>query len=111
MSVALALRSWLVALQVLGKKRPDGSALLSVSELRDGIVTFEDPDDAERYGNLLEAEGRLEVHQRTHPCCLSLEEVCPSRQLLDTPHSVCLRAFGSMLGLTPALPHVDVYRG
>ncbi|CAL5227825.1 g10853 [Coccomyxa viridis] len=47
--------------RVLGKKRPDGSALLSVSELRDGIVTFEDPDDAERYGNLLEAEGRLEV--------------------------------------------------
>ena len=48
-------------LQVLGKKRPDGGHLLSVSELQDGIVTFEDPDDAERYGNLLEAEGRLEV--------------------------------------------------
>lgn len=48
-------------LQVLGKKRPDGSALLSVSELRDGIVTFEDADDAERYGNFLEADGSVEV--------------------------------------------------
>ncbi len=65
--------SMTLALQVLGKKRPDGSALLSVSELRDGIVTFEDPDDAERYGNLLEAEGRLEVHQRTfHIICRCL---------------------------------------
>ena len=93
MSVALALRSWLLASQVLGKKRPDGSALLSVSELRDGIVTFEDPDDAERYGNLLEAEGRLEVHQRTTLIgCMSLERVCASRHLLDAPDSVRVNA-------------------
>ncbi len=90
MSVALALRSWLVALQVLGKKRPDGSALLSVSELRDGIVTFEDPDDAERYGNLLEAEGRLEVHQRTHPCCLHLAGRSVSQQATAGYTSQCL---------------------
>ncbi|CAK0750131.1 hypothetical protein CVIRNUC_001966 [Coccomyxa viridis] len=47
--------------RVLGKRRADGSPLLSVSELRDGIVTFEDGDDAERYGNLLEADGHMEV--------------------------------------------------
>lgn len=46
---------------MLGKRRADGSPLLSVSELRDGIVTFEDGDDAERYGNLLEADGHMEV--------------------------------------------------
>ena len=54
-------------MQVLGKKRADGSPLLSVSELRDGIVTFEDMDDAERYGNLLEADGSTEVNS----ACLS----------------------------------------
>ena len=48
-------------MQVLGKKRADGSPLLSVSELQDGIVTFEDMDDAERYGNLLEADASTEV--------------------------------------------------
>ena len=46
---------------MLGKRRADGSPLLSVSELRDGIVTFENGDDAERYGNLLEADGHVEV--------------------------------------------------
>lgn len=51
-----------MCMQVLGKKRADGSPLLSVSELRDGIVTFEDMDDAERYGNLLEADGSTEVN-------------------------------------------------
>lgn len=47
--------------QVLGKRRPDGTSLLSVSELRDGIVCFEDGDEAERFGNLLEADGSVEV--------------------------------------------------
>ena len=52
--------------QVLGKRRADGSPLLSVSELRDGIVTFEDGDDAERYGNFLEADSHMEVCISVH---------------------------------------------
>lgn len=47
--------------QVLGRRRADGSSLISVSEMCDGIVTFEDEGDAQRYGALLEAEGHLEV--------------------------------------------------
>ena len=62
--------------QVLGKRRADGSPLLSVSELRDGIVTFEDGDDAERYGNLLEADGHMEVGSSVDNAVISLQPVC-----------------------------------
>lgn len=47
--------------QVLGRRRPDGSALISVSEMRDGIVTFEDEEEAARFGALLEADRQAEV--------------------------------------------------
>ena len=47
--------------QVLGRRRPDGSALISVSEMRDGIVTFEDEAEAARFGALLEADRQAEV--------------------------------------------------
>jgi hypothetical protein len=43
--------------QVLGRRRADGSSLIRCSELLDGAVAFEDEADAERYGQLLEAEG------------------------------------------------------
>ena len=46
---------------MLGRRRADGSSLISVSEMRDGIITFESEADAQRYGALLEAEGHLEV--------------------------------------------------
>lgn len=51
----------IVPWQVLGRRRADGSSLISVSEMRDGIITFESEADAQRYGALLEAEGHLEV--------------------------------------------------
>jgi hypothetical protein len=47
--------------KVLKRRRPDGRSIISVGELRDGIVMFEDEGDAERYGNLLEADGHAEV--------------------------------------------------
>lgn len=46
---------------VLNKRAADGSALIRCSEMRDGVVAFEDAADAERYGQLLEAEGAPEV--------------------------------------------------
>ncbi len=51
----------MVLQQVLGRRRADGRSLISVSEMRDGIITFESEADAQRYGALLEAEGHLEV--------------------------------------------------
>ena len=66
---------------MLGKRRADSSPLLSVSELRDGIVTFEDGDDAERYGNLLEADGHMEVGPFVDDTTISLQPVCREQSL------------------------------
>jgi hypothetical protein len=46
---------------VLGRRAADGSPLIRCSEMRDGVVAFEDEADAERYGQMLEAEGAAEV--------------------------------------------------
>lgn len=45
------------ALQVLGRRRADGSSLIKVEQIKDGIVAFEDEADAHRYASMLEAEG------------------------------------------------------
>lgn len=47
--------------RVLGRERPGGGPLISCGEVVDGVVAFEEEGDAERYGALLEAEGRPEV--------------------------------------------------
>ncbi|KAK9817731.1 hypothetical protein WJX72_001359 [[Myrmecia] bisecta] len=47
--------------KVLGRTRPDGSSLLRVEELLDGVVMFESEDDAERFGGLLEADGHCDM--------------------------------------------------
>ena len=44
-----------------GRKRSDGSHLLNAEELRDGIIAFEDENDAERYSALLQAETSAQV--------------------------------------------------
>ena len=44
-------------MQVLGRRRADGSSLIRVEEMRDGIVAFEVEADAHRYASMLEAEG------------------------------------------------------
>lgn len=46
-----------VCKQVLGRRRADGSSLIRVEEMKDGILAFEDEADAHRYGAMLEAEG------------------------------------------------------
>ncbi|BDA45986.1 hypothetical protein COCOBI_08-0780 [Coccomyxa sp. Obi] len=47
--------------KVLGRRRADGSSVISVSEMRDGIVTFESEGDAQMFSAMLEADGHLEV--------------------------------------------------
>lgn len=44
-------------MQVLRRKRPDGSPLIRVEALVDGVVAFDDEADAARYAALLEADG------------------------------------------------------
>ncbi len=39
---------------------------LVCSEMKDGVVAFEDEADAERYGELLEAEGSAQVCAACH---------------------------------------------
>ena len=51
---------------MLGKRRADGSNLISFQTLRDGVVAFEDALDAERYGSYLEADGHPAV---SIACC------------------------------------------
>lgn len=46
---------------------PPSLALLCCSEMKDGVVAFEDEADAERYGELLEADGSAQVS-----CCFRL---------------------------------------
>lgn len=49
-------------LQVLKRRRKDGSSLIKVDQLRDGVVLFEDAADAERYSNYLEADNSSQVN-------------------------------------------------
>ncbi len=56
--------SWLrrvMSCQVLGRRREDGRSVISVSEMRDGIVTFESEGDAQRFSAMLEAGDHHEV--------------------------------------------------
>ena len=50
-----------IPLQVLKRRRADGSPLIQVDQLRDGVVLFEDVADAERYSNYMEAESNAQV--------------------------------------------------
>ena len=43
--------------QLLRRRRPDGMPLISCSEMRDGVVAFEDDADAERFAQALEVDG------------------------------------------------------
>lgn len=75
-------------LQVLKRRRADGSPLIQVDQLRDGIVLFEDVADAERYSNYMEAESNAQVsaiscvhyaseHCKGHADCLMLLSLLP----------------------------------
>lgn len=48
---------------MLGRVRPDGSPLISAADLKEGVVTFEDEGDAERFAGLLEADGDPQVRR------------------------------------------------
>lgn len=47
--------------RVLRRRAADGGPLIRCSEMKDGVVAFEDEADAERYGQLLEADGTAQV--------------------------------------------------
>lgn len=47
--------------RVLRRRGADGGPLIRCSEMKDGVVAFEDEADAERYGQLLEADGAAQV--------------------------------------------------
>ena len=48
-------------LQVLGRRQADGSPIVKVEQLRDGVVLFEDLADAEQYSTYLEANQNKQV--------------------------------------------------
>lgn len=48
-------------LQVLGRRQADGSPVVKVEQLRDGVVLFEDLADAEQYSTYLEANQNKQV--------------------------------------------------
>ncbi len=47
--------------QVLKRRRADGSPVIKVDQLRDGIVLFEDVAEAERYSSYMEADTSSQV--------------------------------------------------
>jgi hypothetical protein len=49
--------------RVLRRRAADGAPLIRCSEMKDGVVAFEDEADAERYGQMLEADGGGEVRR------------------------------------------------
>ena len=82
--------------QVLGRTQPNGDSLLSVSAVVDGIVTFEDVGDAERFAALLEADGIDEV-----PMALQLHSlealISVQRQCFASAEGVAARPRAPML--------------
>ena len=52
----------LLRMQLLGgRTKPDGDPLVASFQLKDGVVAFEDGDDAERFAQQLEAESSAQV--------------------------------------------------
>lgn len=47
--------------RVLRRRGADGGPLIRCSEMKDGVVAFESEADAERYGQMLEADGAAQV--------------------------------------------------
>ena len=51
-----------VAMQLLGGRTgPDGMGLMGAYQIRDGVLAFQDADDAQRFAQQLEAEGNTQV--------------------------------------------------
>ncbi len=46
---------------MLKRRRADGSPIIKVDQLRDGIVLFEDVADAEQYSSYMEADTSAQV--------------------------------------------------
>ena len=73
---------------MLGRRRADGSSLIRVEELRDGIVAFEDEADAHRYASMLEADGSEVRHSGKALMCFF-----PTRHTsLVTARVMCVEA-------------------
>lgn len=52
---------------MLGRRRKDGSPVIKVDQLRDGVVLFEDVPDAEQYTSYLEADRHEQVRLTLDP--------------------------------------------
>ena len=50
-----------------GRTKPDGEGVVNSYQIKDGVITFEDADDAERFSQQLEADGAGQVHHQ--PLC------------------------------------------
>ena len=56
-------------------------------------MTFEDGDDAERYGNLLEADGHVEVYSSADDPPIFLRPVCRDQSLNEHVEICHVRVF------------------
>lgn len=87
--------------QVLGHRQTDGSSLLSVDRLVEGIVAFEDEAAAEAFGNALEAVG----HQVTDT--IAFADTCFTIYMLAV---TMLYDFTTIQGIGFTCPHLSWYR-
>lgn len=53
---------------MLKRRRADGSSIIKVDQLRDGIVLFEDIADAEQYSSYMEADTSAQARFAEHLC-------------------------------------------
>lgn len=80
--------------QVLQRTRADGSALIRVEQVVDGVVAFENEADAQRYRELLVADGADEVCVWGVGTAHASHAVLQMQCLQQTPtlctHAVCV---------------------
>lgn len=83
---------------MLKRTRADGSALIRVEQVVDGIVTFESEGDAQRYRELLLADGMEEVWFRRRVLSWWLHGLSQQVALMECDSHTLFRTVGSVKG-------------
>ena len=74
-----------VSAQLLGgQTKPGGGSIINSYQVKDGVLAFEDADDAERFAQQLEADGQGQVRSQLQ--YLSNPGASPQAQLIAMAH-------------------------
>ncbi len=73
---------------MLKRRRADGSSLIKVDQLRDGIVLFEDVVDAEQYSSYMEAETTAQARFAEDLCTAGSLQSLSTGTRMPTQHDL-----------------------